>query len=65
MVPYMAEVRPTSLSGRDCPMTITTMAFPELAEKRADIEVLRQMVKFIAQRLTELDGKRALPRRMQ
>jgi putative transposase len=46
-------------------MTTTTMAFPELAEKRADIEVLRPMVKFIAQRLMELDVKRALPRRMQ
>ena len=31
------------------------MAVTELAEKGADIDVLRQMVQFIAQRLMELD----------
>ena len=32
-----------------------TMALTELAEKGADIDVLRQMVQFMAQRLMELD----------
>jgi putative transposase len=36
-------------------MTTATMALTELAEKRADIDVLRQMVQFMAQRLMELD----------
>ena len=36
-------------------MTTATMALPELAEKGADIDVLRQMVQFMAQRLMELD----------
>ena len=36
-------------------MTTTTMALTELAEKGADIDVLRQMVQFMAQRLMELD----------
>ena len=38
-------------------MTTTTMALTELAEKGADIDVLRQMVQFRAQRLMELDVK--------
>ncbi len=36
-------------------MTNPTMALSELAEKGADIDVLRQMVQFMAQRLMELD----------
>jgi len=36
-------------------MTNATMALTELAEKGADIDVLRQMVQFMAQRLMELD----------
>lgn len=36
-------------------MTATTIALTELAEKGADIDVLRQMVQFMAQRLMELD----------
>jgi putative transposase len=36
-------------------MTTATMALAELAEKGADIDVLRQMVQFMAQRLMELD----------
>ena len=36
-------------------MTTPTMALAELAEKGADIDVLRQMVQFMAQRLMELD----------
>ena len=35
--------------------TATTMALTELAEKGADIDVLRQMMQFTAQRLMELD----------
>ena len=34
-------------------MTTATMALTELAEKGADIDVLRQMVQFMAQRLME------------
>src|SRR6188768_679865 len=36
-------------------MTTATMALTELAEKGADVDVLRQMVQFMAQRLMELD----------
>jgi len=36
-------------------MTNATMALAELAEKGADIDVLRQMVQFAAQRLMELE----------
>lgn len=36
-------------------MTTPTMALTELAEKGADVDVLRQMVQFMAQRLMELD----------
>ena len=36
-------------------MTTATMALSELAEKGADIDVLRQMVQFMAQRLMEID----------
>ena len=36
-------------------MTTATMALTELAEKGADIDVLRQMVQFMAQRLMELE----------
>ena len=36
-------------------MTNPTLALAELAEKGADVDVLRQMVQFMAQRLMELD----------
>ena len=36
-------------------MTNATIALTELAEKGADIDMLRQMVQFMAQRLMELD----------
>src|SRR5664280_3924153 len=36
-------------------MPTATMALAELAEKGADVDVLRQMVQFMAQRLMELD----------
>jgi hypothetical protein len=48
-------VRPTNLSKEISTMTTATMALTELAEKGADIDVLRQMVQFMAQRLMELD----------
>jgi putative transposase len=35
--------------------TATTMALTELAEKGADVDMLRQMVQFMARRLMELD----------
>ena len=35
--------------------TATTMALTELAEKGADIDVLRQMVQFMALRLMDID----------
>ena len=41
-------------------MTTATMALTELAEKGADIDVLRQMVQFMAQRLMELDVEGAV-----
>ncbi len=55
VAPDKVEVRPTNLSEGDSTMTATTMALAELAEKGADIDVLRQMVQFMAQRLMELD----------
>jgi putative transposase len=51
----MVEVRPTNLSQEISTMTTATMALTELAEKGADIDVLRQMVQFMSQRLMELD----------
>ena len=47
-------------------MTTPTIAFAELAEKGADVDVLRQMVQFMAQRLMDVDvegrcGAAALP----
>ena len=46
-------------------MTTATMALTELAEKGADIDVLRQMVQFMAQRLMELDVEASLRRRLR
>src|SRR6201988_3478123 len=45
---------PPTLSG-ELTMTTSTMALAELAEKGADVDVLRQMVQFMAQRLMEID----------
>lgn len=36
-------------------MTTATMALAELAEKGSDIDVLRQMAQFMAQRLMDMD----------
>jgi putative transposase len=52
--PDMVEVRPTNLVRR-ITMTTSTIALAELAEKGADVDVLRQMVQFMAQRLMEID----------
>ena len=38
-------------------MTNATIALTELAEKGADIDLLRQMVQFMAQRLMDLDAQ--------
>jgi putative transposase len=38
-------------------MTTPTIALAELAEKGADVDVLRQMVQFMAQRLMDLDAE--------
>jgi putative transposase len=51
----MVEVRPTNLTEEISTMTTATMALTELAEKGADVDVLRQMVRFMAQRLMERD----------
>jgi putative transposase len=53
--PDKVEVRPIHLDLKETTMTTATMALAELAEKGADIDVLRQMVQFMAQRLMELD----------
>jgi transposase-like protein len=55
VVPDKVEVRATNLSKEISTMTTATIALTELAEKGADIDVLRQMVQFMAQRLMELD----------
>jgi len=56
VIPDRVEVRNTTLIlGKETTMTTATMALAELAEKGADIDVLRQMVQFMAQRLMELD----------
>jgi putative transposase len=51
----MVEVRPTNLFQGDSTMTNATMALTELAEKGADVDMLRQMVQFMAQRLMDMD----------
>jgi putative transposase len=53
--PDKVEVRPIHLDPKEITMTTATMALAELAEKGADVDVLRQMVRFMAQRLMELD----------
>jgi putative transposase len=56
VIPDRVEVRiPTLILGKETTMTTATMALAELTEKGADIDVLRQMVQFMAQRLMELD----------
>jgi transposase-like protein len=56
VVPDKVEVRPNNRNPlKENTMTTATIALTELAEKGADIDVLRQMVQFMAQRLMELD----------
>jgi ribosomal protein L25 (general stress protein Ctc) len=55
VVPDLVEVRPNNLSKEISTTTTATVALTELAEKGADIDVLRQMVQFMAQRLRELE----------
>jgi uncharacterized low-complexity protein len=53
--PDMVEVRPNNHLQRKVTMTASTIALAELAEKGADVGVLRQTVQVMAQRLMELD----------
>jgi transposase-like protein len=53
--PDKVEVRSIHLDLKEHTMTTATMALAELAEKGVDVDVLRQMVQFMAQRLMELD----------
>ena len=53
--PDKVEVRPNNPCPKENTMTTSTMALAELAEKGADVDVLRQMVQFMAQRLMEID----------
>ncbi len=55
VVPDKVEVRPNNPCPKEYTMTTSTMALAELAEKGADVDVLRQMVQFMAQRLMEID----------
>jgi hypothetical protein len=45
---------PSNLT-KETTMTTSTIALAELAEKGADVDMLRQMVQFMAQRLMEID----------
>jgi len=47
----------TSILEVEITMTNPTMALAELAEKGADVDVLRQMVQFAAQRLMEMEAE--------
>ena len=62
MSPDKVEARPTNLCSKEITMTIGTMALAEHAENGTDVDVLRQMVQFMGQRLMELDVEgRAAP----
>ena len=50
----MVELRAFNLSGEST-LAASTFALTELAEKGADVDELRQMVQFMAQRLMEID----------
>lgn len=52
--PDKVEVQLTNLTKGNT-MTTATIALAELAEKGSDIDVLRQMVQFMAQRLMDMD----------
>jgi putative transposase len=57
--PEKVEVRAIHLDLKEHTMTTATMALAELAEKGGGVDVLRQMVRFMDQRLMELgvDGR--------
>ena len=48
MGPDKVEVRPTNLCPKENTKINATMALAELAEKGADVDVLHQMVQFMA-----------------
>jgi putative transposase len=52
--PEKVEVRPTNLVRRNT-MTASTIALADLAERGADVDMLRQMVQCMGQRLVKLD----------
>ena len=56
MVPDRVEVRiPTLILEMETTMTSATIALTELAEKGADVDVLRQMLQFATQCLMEME----------
>lgn len=55
--PDKVEVRPANPCPKKATTTTATMALTGLAEKGADIEVLRQMMHYVAQSLMEIDVK--------
>jgi len=58
VIPDRVEVRsPTLILEEESTMTNATMALAELAEKGADVDMLRQMVQFAAQRLMEMEAE--------
>jgi len=58
VIPDRVEVRiPTLILEEEHTMTNATMALAELAEKGADVDMLRQMVQFAAQRLMEMEAE--------
>ena len=52
--PDKVEVRPMDLDPKETTMTTANMAVAEPAENGADVDVLRRMVQFMAQR--QMDG---------
>ncbi len=59
MIQDGVEVRkPTLILEEEAMMTNATMALAELAEKGADVDVLRQMVQFAATRPSRSPGAR-------
>lgn len=53
-VPDKAEVRSNNPCPQEYTMTTSTIALADLAEKGADVDVLRRMVQFMATRLMEI-----------
>jgi hypothetical protein len=55
VIPDRVEVRNTTLILEGNTMTNPTVALAELHEKGSDLDVLREMVQFMAQRLMDID----------